>query len=112
MLNLAMNSLAGLSYRVIISYHHIISICKVGYNYILFSQEQFHKNNSLKCDRKLSVAHTAQFLSMRMKIFVAGDENLLCEGNKHQRFLLLTTIFNIQHARNSFSSLTTEDKIF
>ena len=60
----------------------------------------------------LSLAHTARFLSLRTKIFVAGDENLLCAGNKHERFLSLTTIFNIKHARNSFSSLTTEDKIF
>ena len=56
--------------------------------------------------------HTARFLSLRTKIFVTGDENLLCAGNKHQRFLSLTTIFNIKHARISFSSLTTEDKIF
>ena len=37
---------------------------------------------------------------------------MLCAGNKHQRFLSLGTIFNIKHARNSFSSLTTKDKIF
>ena len=59
-----------------------------------------------------SLAHTARFLSLRTKIFVAGDENLLCARNKHQRFLSLTTTFNIKHARNSFLSLTTEDKIF
>ena len=61
---------------------------------------------------RLSLAHTARFLSLRTKIFVAGDENLLCERNKHQRFLSLTAIFNIKHARNYFSSLTTGDKIF
>ena len=51
-------------------------------------------------------------MSLRTKIFVACDENLLCAGNKHQRFLSLRAIFNIEHARNSFSLLTTEDKIF
>ena len=35
---------------------------------------------------------------------------MLCAGNTCKRFLSLTTIFNIKHARNSFSSLTTEDK--
>ena len=56
--------------------------------------------------------YTARFLSLRTKIFVAGDENLLCAGNKYQRFLSLTTILNIKDARNLFSSLTTKDKIF
>ena len=58
-------------------------------------------------------------MSLRTKIFVAededfvaGGENLLCAGNIYQRFLPLTTIFSIKHARISFSSLTTEDKIF
>ena len=59
----------------------------------------------------LSLAHTARFSSLRTKIIVAGDENLLCAGNTCKRFLSLTTIFNIKYARNSFSSLTTEDKI-
>ena len=31
----------------------------------------------------LSPAHTARFLSLATKIFVAGDENLLCAGNTH-----------------------------
>ena len=44
-------------------------------------------------------------------MFVAGDETLLCAGNTYKRFLSLTTIFNIKHARHSFSSLMTEDKI-
>ena len=48
---------------------------------------------------------------MRTKIFVAGDKNLLYAGNIYKRFLSLTTIFNINSARNYFSSLTTEDKI-
>ena len=52
-----------------------------------------------------------RFLSLRTKVFVAGDENLLCAGNTYKRFLSLTTIFIIKYARNSFSSLTTEDKI-
>ena len=47
-----------------------------------------------------------------MEIFVSADENLLCVGNTDQKFLSLTTIFNIKNARNSFSSLTTDDKIF
>ena len=46
-----------------------------------------------------------------MKIFVAGDENLLCAGNTYKRFLSLTSILNIKCARNSFSSLTIEEKI-
>ena len=54
--------------------------------------------------------------SAHSTIYVAEDEdmceNLLCAGNKHQRFLSLTTIFNIKHAINSFPSLTTEDKLF
>ena len=37
---------------------------------------------------------------------------MLCAGNRYQRFLSLTTIFNVKHARNAFSSLTTEEKIF
>jgi len=52
----------------------------------------------------LSLAHTARFLSLKTKTFVAGDENLLCAGNTYKRFLST-------NARNSFSSLTTEDKI-
>ena len=36
---------------------------------------------------------------------------MLCTGNTYKRFLSLTTIVNIKHARNSFSSLTTENKI-
>ena len=59
----------------------------------------------------LSLAYTARLLSLRTKIFVAGDENLLCAGNKYKRLLSVMTIFNIKHARNSFSSLTTEEKI-
>ena len=51
-------------------------------------------------------------MSLRTKIFVAGDKNLLCAGNTYQRYLSLTTIFNVKHSRNSFSSLTTDDKIF
>ena len=35
----------------------------------------------------LSLAHTARFLSLKTKIFVAGDENLLCAGNTYKRFL-------------------------
>ena len=57
------------------------------------------------------LAHTARFSSLRTKIFVAGDENLLCSRNTYKRFLSLTTIFNINYARSLFSSLTTEDKI-
>ena len=45
-------------------------------------------------------------------MFVAGNENLLCAGNTYQRILLLTMIFNVKHARNGFSSPTTEDKIY
>ena len=59
----------------------------------------------------LSLAHTARFSLLRTKIFVAGDENVPCAGNTYKRFLSLTTSFNIKYARNSFSSLTTEDKI-
>jgi len=59
----------------------------------------------------LSLVHAAQFSSLRTKIFVADDENLLCARNTYKRFLSLTTIFNIKYARNSFSLLTTEDKI-
>ena len=59
----------------------------------------------------ISLAHTARFSSLSTKIFVTGDENLLCAGNKYKRFLSLTTIFNIKYAGTSFSSLTTEDKI-
>ena len=44
-------------------------------------------------------------------VFVAGDENLLRVGNTDRRFLSLTAIFSIKYATNSFSSLTTEDKI-
>ena len=61
---------------------------------------------------KLKPRAHSRFLSLRKKICVVGDENLPCAGNKHQRFLSLTTIFNIKHARNYFSSLMTEDKIF
>ena len=58
-----------------------------------------------------SLAHKARFSSLRTKIFVAGDENLLCAGNTYKRFLSLTMIFNIKYAGKSSSSLTTEDKI-
>ena len=58
-----------------------------------------------------SLVDTARFLSLRTKIFVAGDENLLCAGNTYKRLSSLTTIFNIIYARNYFSSLTTEGKI-
>ena len=54
----------------------------------------------------------ARFSSLRTKIFVADDENLLCAGNTYKRLLSLTTIFNIKYAGNSVSSLTTEDKIY
>ena len=86
------------------------------------------KNKSNKCEIKPSahstifVAEEDEFCRWRRKLAVCGkqtsaisvadDENLLCAGNKHQRFLSLMTIFNIKHARNSFSSLTTEVKIF
>ena len=56
-------------------------------------------------------AQSTIFSSLRTKIFVAGDENLLFAGNTYKRLLSLTTIFNIKYARNLFSSLTTEDKI-
>ena len=46
------------------------------------------------------------------KDFVVGCEKLLCAGNTFKRFLLLMTIFNIKHARHSFSMLITEGKIF
>ena len=59
----------------------------------------------------LSLENKTRFSSLRAKIFVAGDENLLCAGNTYKRFLSLTTIFNFKYARRSFSSLTTEDKI-
>ena len=66
----------------------------------------------------INLAHTARFLSLRSKIlslrtkiFVAGDENLLCAGNTYKRFLSLTTIFNMKYTGNSFSSLTTEDTV-
>ena len=59
----------------------------------------------------LSLAHTARFSSLRTKNFVAGDENLLCVGNTYNRFFSLKMILNIKYGRNSFSSLTTEDKI-
>ena len=49
---------------------------------------------------------------LRTKIFVAGDENLLCAKNTYQRFLSLTKVFNIKHASDSFLLLTTEGKIF
>ena len=55
--------------------------------------------------------HIARFLSLKTKIFFAGDENSLCAGSTYQRFLSLTTIFHIEHARNVFSSLTTKVKI-
>ena len=61
--------------------------------------------------KHIKLAHTARSSSLRTKIFVAGDENLLCAGNIYKRFLSLTTIFNIKYARNSFSSLTTVNKI-
>ena len=53
----------------------------------------------------ISLAQVARFSSLTTKIFVAGDENLLCAGNTYKRFLSLTTIFNIKYVRNSFSSL-------
>ena len=56
-------------------------------------------------------AHSTIFVA-EDEDFVAGEENLLCAGNKHQQFLSLTTIFNIKHTRNHFSSLITKDKIF
>ena len=65
---------------------------------------------TLKVHAHLSLAHTARFLSLKVKIFVVGVKSLLYAGNKRQRFLSLTTIFNIKHARNSFSSLTTETR--
>ena len=55
--------------------------------------------------------------SAHSTIFVTEDEDFcrwrrkLAVCGKHMRFLSLTTIFNIKHARHSFSSLTTEDKI-
>ena len=52
--------------------------------------------------------HAARFSLLRTKIFIVGDENLLCAGNTYIRFFR-TAISNF--ARNSFSSLTTEDKI-
>ena len=65
-----------------------------------------------------SLAHTARFSSLRTKIFVAEDEDfcrwrrkLAVCGNTYKRFLSLATTFIIKYARNSFSSLTTEDKI-
>ena len=39
----------------------------------------------------LSLVHAAQFSSLRTKIFVADDENLLCARNTYKRFLSLTT---------------------
>ena len=65
----------------------------------------------LACSDVKPSAHSTTFV-LRRKIFVAGDENVLCVGSTYKRFLSLTTIFNIKHARSSFSSLTTEDKIF
>ena len=58
---------------------------------------------------KLSAYST--IFALRTKIFVNGDENFLFAGNTYTRFLSLTTIFNIRYARDSFSSLTTEEKI-
>ena len=55
--------------------------------------------------------------SAHSTIFAAEDEDLcrlrrkLAVCGTHKRFLSLTTIFNIKHARNSFSSLTTEDMV-
>ena len=72
------------------------------------------------------LALTARFSSLRTKIFVAEDEDsrrrgrrfsslatkTCCVREAHTKdFLSLTTIFNIKYAGNSFSSLTTEDKI-
>ena len=59
----------------------------------------------------LSLAHTARFLSLATKIFVSGDENLLCAGNTYQRFLSLATIFDIKHARYFSLSLTIDYRI-
>jgi len=51
----------------------------------------------------VSLALTARFSSLAT--------NTCCVQETHKRFLSLTTIFSIQYARNSFSSLKTEDKI-
>ena len=46
-------------------------------------------------------AHSTIFVAEEEDL-VTGDENLLCVGNTYQRFLSLTTIFNIKHASNEF----------
>ena len=55
---------------------------------------------------------TARLLSLKTNFFVTGDENSYVCSKNISKIFSLKTIFNIEHARNGLSSLTTKDKIF
>ena len=59
-------------------YNRPVRLCAASLKTIEVNEKIFFESGNLG----LSLAQTARFLSLRAKIFVAGDENLLCAEDK------------------------------